>query len=784
MKWNELISKEWLLMDGAMGTELQKKGLGLGELPEDWNILYPERVTQIHRAYVEAGSQVVSTNTFGANPYKLKTSHYSLEAVIKAGIHAARAAQPEAVALDVGPIGKMMAPLGEMTFDEAYDHFKAVVRAGQDADFVLFETFSDLNELRAGVLAAKEHTALPVVVSMTFQEDGRTLTGVSPEAYVCTMEALGVSALGVNCSLGPEALKPIVSKLLSLTGRPVIVQANAGMPSVINHKTCYDLSEDRYKSYVEDFVNEGVSIIGGCCGTSPDHIAELSQIDKAKRKKAYGLSKTPKVCSSRRVVAFDDFVIIGEKINPTGRKTLRQALKNNQLDYPVRQGIQQVEAGASILDVNVGVPGLDEVSLMKEVVDELGLAVDVPLQIDSGHVGVVEDALRHYPGVGIINSVNGKEESMAAIFPIAKKYGAMVIALTMDQEGIPHTAKGRFEIAKRIIERGQSYGIPPERLIIDPLCLTVSAQQKEVQETLKAIEMIKSKYPVKTVLGISNVSYGMPNRSLLTSVFLTMAIQAGLDAAIMDPTDEIVMESLLAHRVLMNQDVDGHKYIERLRPSQKKESTQKEQSFFEAVLYGYEESVRAYTTSYLKSASPLEVVDQHLIPTLDLVGQKYESKEIFLPQLMRAAETIGIAFDLIKSVYKDEKDLVSKGKIVMATVQGDVHDLGKNLVKMLLENYGFEIIDLGKDVAPEKVLETVEKHNVDLVGLSALMTTTVVSMAETIDLIKRHRPKTTIFVGGAVLTETFAKEIGADAYCKDGRASVELAQRFYSGGSV
>lgn len=770
MNFKEYLEKNIVLFDGAMGTQIQSSGLPLGQSPETLNINNREQLEIIHRKYLKAGADVLSTNTFGASSYKLEEAGLDQEQVIVSAIKSA--SEAKFIALDLGPIGRMMKPIGDMTFDEAYDYYKEQVIHSCGADLVLVETMSDLNEVRAAVLAIKENSDLPVVVSMTFQEDGRTLTGVTPESFVYAVEALGVEGLGVNCSLGPNLLLPIVEDICKLSSTPVIVQANAGLPEIVDGRTTFNITPEAYSNYIQKFLDLGVRMIGGCCGTTPQHIQALNFIKeypiKALNKKVKSM-----VSSSRKSVKFNDFITIGERINPTGNKKLKQSLLSGSIDACIREGIEQ-SSYCDVLDINVGLPDVNELEVMKSVVDELSGIVDNPLQIDSSKSKVLEAGLRRFPGVGIVNSVSGKQKSMDRIFPIVKKYGAMVICLTLDEDGIPKSAEKRVEIASKIIREAKKYGIAEEKLIIDCLVLTVSAQQAEVMETLKAIKIIKSKYKVKTTLGISNVSYGMPNRKLLTRTFMTLALSYGLDSAIMDPLDDSLRNTVLATKVLLNQDISGEKYIEgvRLKTVEVKKS---ELTFYDMVIKGYKEDVKAYTLDLLEKESPLKIVNEVLVATLDEVGLGFENKTIFLPQLIRAAETIGVAFDQVKLKLEKVSDL-SKGKVLMATVRGDVHDIGKNLVKILLENYGFQVIDLGKDVEADSILQSVLQEDIKLVGLSALMTTTVISMEETIRLLKEKAPGTEIFVGGAVLTKAYAEKIGADYYCKDAKASVEVAQ--------
>lgn len=784
MNFREYLDKQVVLFDGAMGTQIQNLGLPLGVCPESFNINNRDELCKIHKSYIKAGSKVISANTFGASRYKLNSENLNVREVIESAISIAQEARNEFeeevyIALDLGPIGRMMKPIGDLSFDEAYEYYKEQIICSDGADLILIETISDLNEGRAAVLAAKENSDLPIIISMTFQDDSRSLTGVSPEVFVHTMEGLGVDALGVNCSLGPEELLPIIKLITDISSIPVIVQANAGLPKIVDEITVFDVSKNDFSNYVEKFIELGVRIVGGCCGTGPEHIECIKKNKSIMNKeiKIKGKKNKSIVCSSTTMVNFDSgFKIIGERINPTGNKKLKNSLKEGNLDIAIKEAIDQSNL-SSILDVNIGIPDINEVKVMNELIDELVGIIDIPLQIDSSKVKVLESGLRRYPGIGIINSLNGKQKSMDKIFPIAKKYGAMIVCLTLDENGIPSSSVKRVEIAEKIIKEAKKYNISEEKLIIDCLVLTVSAQQSEVIETIDAIRIIKSKYNVKTTLGISNVSYGMPNRKLLTRTFMSLAIAAGLDSAIMDPLDKNLVDTILATNVLINSDIGGEKYIEEISNIVISENlVDSDEDFFSLVLKGDKEKVKNRTIELLKNKSALEIVDNILIPTLDEVGKRYENKSIFLPQLIRGAETIGVAFDIIKVNISKTKENISKGKIIMATVKGDVHDIGKNLVKILLENYGYDIIDLGKDVSKESILSSVKKNNIKLVGLSALMTTTVISMEETIKLLKAEIPGVKIFVGGAVLTEVYAKKINADYYCRDGKDSVNVAK--------
>ncbi len=786
----EKLQSGFLFFDGAMGTYLQEQGLKLGELPESYNIEKPEIIYNIHKKFVEAGSDIITTNTFGANELKLEECGYSVEEVIGAAVNLARkaAGDDRYVALDLGPIGKLMEPAGMLSFDEAYELFKRQVKAGEKAgcDLFLIETISDIYEAKSAILAVKENSDLPVFCTVSFQEDGRTLMGTDPLTVVSVLEGLGVDALGVNCSLGPKELMPIVDKILEYSSIPVMVQPNAGLPKVENGKTVFDIDSETFSQYMEKMAESGVRVLGGCCGTKDDFIQKtVEKVSKLKTKEIEKKDITV-VSSSTKSVVFDEVRVIGERINPTGKKKFKEALKNHDIDYILDQAIEQNEGGADLLDVNVGLPEIDEKAVMVEVIKELQTILHLPLQIDSSSPEVIEAGARIYNGKPLINSVNGKIEVMEDIFPIVKKYGACVIGLTLDENGIPSLAEDRFEIAKRIVDKAAEYGIDKKNIFIDCLVLTASAQQAEVKETLKALTMVKEKLGVKTALGVSNVSFGLPNRGILNRTFLSMAMQAGLDAPIMNPNTEEMMQTVFAYKVLANQDVDSEKYIQRY--SNKVQSAQsmaatsgsEEKDLKEIVIKGLKEEAKNKTKELLKTETGLDIVKKYLIPALDIVGQRFEKGEIFLPQLIQSAETVKNSFIVIKEKLESEgAEKISKGKIILATVKGDIHDIGKNIVKVVLENYGFEIIDLGKDVPIEKVVETAKKEGVRLVGLSALMTTTVISMKETIEALKKEGVPCKVFVGGAVLNQEYADMIGADYYAKDAQESVRIAQEFF-----
>ncbi len=781
--FNKLLSeKKFIILDGAMGTQLQAKGLKTGECPELLSITHPEIVEDIHRAYINAGSMIVYTNTFGANSYKLAESGYTVQEVVSASVKVAKNATKGTsalVALDIGPIGKLMEPTGSMSFDEAYNTFKEVVEAGKEADLIVFETMTDLAEIKAGVLAVKENSNKPVICTMTFEENMRTFTGCCVSSMAITLEGLGVNAVGVNCSLGPVQLQGVVNELAKWTTLPIIVKPNAGLPDPATGK--YNLSPvDFATSIAENIVPTGALILGGCCGTTPEYIKELttalSKTEPVKRSN----KAVSAVCSATKTVVIDQPRIIGERINPTGKKLFKEALRNNDLDYILTQGIEQVNAGADILDVNVGLPEIDEERMMVKAVKGLQGVVDVPLQIDSTIPQVLESALRVYSGKPIVNSVNGEEKSLEAVLPLVKKYGASVVGLTLDKDGIPKTAEGRFEIAKKIVERANALGIENKDIYIDCLTLTASAEQEGVTETLNALERVKKELGVKTVLGVSNISFGLPNRELVTSTFLTMALQKGLDLPIINPNVDAMTGAVRAYKLLANIDKNSVEFIKSYNnaPAKKQDTTAKaEVSLSYAIENGLKKEGALVTEKLLETLTPMEIINQQLIPTLDKAGADFETGKIFLPQLIQSATVAQACFDVIKKKLINENSApVSKGKIVLATVKGDVHDIGKNIVKVLLENYGYTVIDLGKDVEYEEVVKATIENDVKLVGLSALMTTTLKSMEETIALLRKSCD-CKVMVGGAVLTPEYAEKIGADYYSRDAKESVDIAKK-------
>lgn len=802
MNVREYIKDNILVCDGAMGTMLQNSGLKLGEYPETFNITNGEEIIKIHKDYINAGAKVITTNTFGANELKLKNTKFSVEEIIKSGVDLAKKARGDKecyIALDIGPIGELLEPMGTLGFERAIDIFKRQIKVGEDsgADIILIETMTDLYEMKAAIIAAKESCNLPIFATMTFEEDGRTFTGCLPESMAITLEGLGVDAVGVNCSLGPKELKEIVKKIVNNTNLPVMVQPNAGLPSIIRGKAIYDISEKEFSNSIRELIECGASIIGGCCGTTPRFIEGLSKISRdnfrVNRKKVIKYAVT----SPSKVVEIDEVRVVGERINPTGKKRFKKAIIDKDMDYILKQAIEQIEGGAEILDVNVGLPEIDEESLMESAIKELQGIVDVPLQIDSGKKAVIERGLRVYNGKPIVNSVNGEDAALDNILPLVKKYGAAVVGLTLDNNGIPKDPESRFKIAEKIVNRAIEYGIKKEDVYIDCLALTVSAQQEEVMDTLKALRMVKERLGVKTLLGVSNISFGLPNRDLINETFLALALGAGLDLPIMNPNKEGMMNIINSFKVLNNNDRGAKRYIETYgdkklervliskttnsNTNHSKELDVNEESLEKSILQGLKNSTRKITERLLEKKTELQIVNEDLIPALDKVGEKYEKGEIFLPQLIQAAETVKVSFDLIKDrLVKADKSDVSKGKIILATVKGDIHDIGKNIVKVILENYGYDILDLGKDVPIEKVVKEAIENNIKLVGLSALMTTTIVSMEETIVALKESGFKGKIFVGGAVVTEDYSEKIGADFYAKDAKKSVEIAKKVFN----
>ena len=796
VKVKKYLEDNILVFDGAMGTMLQKKGLKLGENPELFNIKEKDKVREIHEEYLNSGAMVITTNTFGANEIKLEETGYSVEEIVDAAVSIAKEARGNSeayIALDVGPIGQLLEPMGTLSFDEAYEIFKRQVVQGEKsgADIILIETMTDLYEAKAALLASKENTSLPVFCTMSFEENERTFTGCTPESMVMVLEGLGADAIGINCSLGPKELLPIVKRIKKWTNLPIMTQPNAGLPTISFGEAIYDISAKDFSTWVKEFIKEGVSIIGGCCGTTPGFIKELRELaDNNKRVKREKVAYSA-VCTPSKVIEIKGVKVIGEMINPTGKKLFKEALKNNDMDYILKQAIDQVEAGAEILDVNVGLPEIDEKDMMKRVVKEIQGIIDTPLQIDSSDINAIEVGLRAYNGKAIVNSVNGEDEVLEKILPLVKKYGANVVGLTLDKKGIPPTAEERFKIAEKIVMKAKEYGIVKSNVFIDCLVLTASAQQAEVKETLKALRMVKERLGVKTLLGVSNISFGLPCRELINETFLSLALGYGLDLPIMNPNSRGMMDVINSYNVLYNYDKGAEKYISLYGSGKvergvvtteiiKKEDYTVNKDLRYIVIKGLKEEASIATRELLETMEELEVVNNMLIPALDEVGQKYEKGEIFLPQLIQSAETVKNAFEVIKEKLSDKKESnISKGRIILATVKGDIHDIGKNIVKVILQNYGYDILDLGKDVPIESVVKTAMDEDIQLVGLSALMTTTIKSMEETIKALKGAGYKGKVFVGGAVLTKEYADMIGADYYSKDAKEAVEIAKEFF-----
>jgi len=785
----KLLENKFIFLDGAMGTMLQAAGLKLGERPEALCITNPDEIYAIHKKYIDAGSNIVYANTFGANRHKMAGTGYSTQEVVKAAIGIAKKACGNSAytALDIGPIGELLEPAGALSFEEAYDIFKEMVIAGAEAgaDLVVFETMTDLYEVKAAVLAAKENSSLPIFVTMTYEQNGRTFTGCSVEAMASVLEGLGVDAMGINCSMGPKEILPLAQRLTKSTSLPVIIKANAGLPNPMDNS--YDIDAEEFGSLMKPYAECGVKIMGGCCGTTPDYIRavckQMESLVPAEREFKY----KSVLCTPSMVVDIDGVRVIGERINPTGKKRFQQALRECDLEYIAERGIEQADAGADILDVNVGLPGIDEKEMMIKAVKTLQSVLNLPLQIDSSNAEAIEAGLRVCSGKAIVNSVNGEQEVLDKILPIVKKYGAAVVGLTMDQNGIPKTAEERFSIAERILENALKYGIKKEDVFIDCLTLTVSAQQEQAQETLKAVRMIKEKLGLHTVLGVSNISFGLPEREYITTNFLVQAMAMGLDLPIVNPNQTAIMDAVYSFRVLSGEDVNSEKYISRFSGRKTEtivtsnEVKSAETNTFGDIEYavskGLKEETRKITAKLLEEKTELEIINSILIPVLDKIGDRYERQEIFLPQLINSASASCEAFEVIKqSILSKGNESVSKGKIILATVKGDIHDIGKNIVKVILENYGYQVIDLGKDVSEKTVVETAVKEDVKLVGLSALMTTTVESMKNTIEAIRQSGHECKIVVGGAVLTPDYAKEIGADYYAKDAKQAVDTAK--------
>ena len=808
----EYLKNNLLFLDGGMGTLLQAQGLKPGELPERWNISHPDIIQNVHKSYYDAGSNVVSTNTFGAN--SLKFSDTELEEIISAAIKNVEMAkassvgnQEKFIALDIGPTGKLLKPFGDLDFEDAVEVFAKTVKLGvkYGADLILIETMNDSYETKAALLAAKENSDLPVFVSNAYSEDGKLMTGASPAAMVALLEGMHADAIGVNCSLGPKALLPIVEEYVKYSSVPVLLKPNAGLPKSINGQTVFDVSPEDFAEDVFVALKKGARIAGGCCGTTPKYISSL--VNKVAAEPEFQpLEILPKniacVSSHTHIVEFkDEPILIGERINPTGKKRFKQALIENDIDYILKEGINQQEKGVHILDVNVGLPDIDETAMLQRTVCELQAISNLPLQIDTSDPVAMEAALRRYNGKAMINSVNGKAESMSKIFPLVQKYGGYIVALTLDESGIPATAEGRVEIAKKILEVAAKYGLDKKDIIFDPLCMTVSTDSNAALETLKALRIIRYELGCHTSLGVSNVSFGLPERNAINSVFFGSAMENGLSAAIMNPYSYDMMKTYFSWRALHGMDANCTEYIDFCSkffpetPVKKPEvanssnnansscEQESKSSLQQAIIKGLKDEAGAITEELLKATAPLDIVQNNIIPALDIVGKGFEEKKVYLPQLLMSAEAAKSAFEKIKTVMANSDKSAESGKkcrFIIATVHGDIHDIGKNIVKLLLENYGFMVTDLGKDVPPETIAAEVVKQHAPLVGLSALMTTTVPAMEETIALLRKEAPWCKIIVGGAVLNKEYADKIGADSYAKDAMEAVRCAEEMIS----
>lgn len=787
--------RRFVFLDGGMGTQLQQRGLQPGQKPELAALEMPEILTAIHADYAAAGADLLLANTFGANARKLAGTGYSVAQVVEASLACARrgaASTGALVGLDIGPLGELLAPAGTLPFTDAYAAFAEIVEAGvaAGADFVFLETMTDLYELKAAILAAKEHSHLPVFVSMSFESRGRTFTGCTVESYGVTAAGLGADAIGINCSLGPAEILPFAQRLCRTVpaGIPVFVKPNAGLP---NPDGSYNLDAAEFAREMQAYATIGVSMVGGCCGTTPEYIARLRAVFGALTPAQKVPVRRSCLCTPVRFVEVDGITVVGERINPTGKKRLQQALREGDSAYPCTQAVAQAEAGAQVLDVNAGLPGIDEAATLERLVTDLQAVTDLPLELDSSNPEALSRALRVYNGKPIVNSVNGEQKTLDTILPLCKKYGAAVVGLTMDEQGIPTSAEGRFAIAQKIVAAAIAAGIPKEDIYIDCLTLTASAQQEGAVQTLEALRRCKQELGVRTILGVSNISFGLPCRGYLNTTFLTMAMAAGLDLAIMNPNTPEMMAAVRAYRVLTAQDSQSRDYVAayadvQIQTQQVSKTAVAESpsaaagdALFEAVRRGLKAEAHEAARQALSTREPLDVVNASLIPALDVVGDGFEKGTIFLPQLLQAATAAQAAFEVVKEkiAAQGQPQTAGKGKIVVATVKGDVHDIGKNIVRVILENYGYDVLDLGRDVPPERVVEAVRTTGARLVGLSALMTTTVPNMKATIDALHQAKLPCQVWVGGAVLTPGFAKEIGADFYCKDAKASADLAKQ-------
>lgn len=786
MNIRDFIKNNIVYLDGGMGTLLQKSGLQPGELPERWNISHPEVIKEIHKSYYDSGSNIVNTNTFGANSLKFGTDELSeiIYHAVKNADEARKASsgkQEKFIALDVGPTGKLLKPLGDLDFEDAVKAFAEVISLGvkYGVDLITIETMNDSYETKAAVLAAKENSDLPIIVTNAYGENGRLMTGADPAVMATMLEGMGVDAIGANCSLGPKQLMGVMDELLKYCSVPVAFKPNAGLPKSDGKVTYYDVDAEEFAQDIKLAVSNGVRIVGGCCGTTPEYIKKVCELTRDMRPKEIE-KKTYSVCTSYNKAVFfgEKPILIGERINPTGKKRFKQALLENDIGYILQEAVNQQAKGVHVLDVNVGLPGIDEAQMLTNSVCELQCVTDLPLQIDSSDPVAMESALRRYNGKAMINSVNGKEENLNAIFPLVKKYGGFVVALTLDEKGIPSTVDGRMKIARKILLTAALYGINKKDIIFDPLAMTVSADKMSAVTTLETVKKITEQLGCNTSLGVSNVSFGLPSRDLVNAAFFTTAMENGLSAAIMNPYSERMMEAYYSFNVVKGLDENCMDFInfasrQEVQPTAKQESSL---TLKEAIEKGLKEKASEITTAMLGNSAPLDIVNAHVIPALDNVGKRFEEKKLFLPQLLMSAEAAKASFEVIKATMSADGSSVKKRSIVIATVHGDIHDIGKNIVKLLLENYGYNVIDLGKNVPPETVLRAVTDNHAPLVGLSALMTTTVPAMEETVKLIKENAPWCKTVVGGAVLTQDYTDKIGADKYAADAMETVRYAE--------
>lgn len=803
MDFREKIKDKILLLDGAMGTMIQKYIADPGRVPELLSITHADEITKIQNEYASAGADILYTNTFGASKFKMEGTGVTAAEAVAASVENARRAGSDdtMVAVDIGPLGQLLEPMGTLTFEEAYDSFKEVAVQGEKsgADLAVIETMTDLYEVKAALLAVKENTSLPVIVSMTFGEDGRTFTGCGIEEMALLLESLGADAAGINCSLGPDEIFPLAEKLCACTELPVFIKPNAGLPDP--RTGAYDISADEFAESMEKYMDIGVCMIGGCCGTTPEYTKKMKVMleGRAPSKRAEREKKTA-VCTATRICVIDHTTVIGERLNPTGKPRLRDAIKNGDYDYIMKQAVEEAEEGADILDVNAGVPGIDEAAVLPQMIKKIQSVTDIPLQIDSGNAKAVEAALRVYNGKAIVNSVNGTEKSISEILPAVRHYGAAAVGLTLDDDGIPKTAEGRYAVAKKIRGAANKAGVPDSDLIIDCLTLTASAEQEGAEETLKAISLVKEKLGLRTVLGVSNISFGLPNRPIINRAFLTMALERGLDCAIMDPGDEGMMGAVSAFEMLRARDRNAVKFISRFGgagresagprgsagcdDAERKERRDVGEVSFADVTADLRKGLSAMAAddvrTLLAEYDEICIVNRYLVPALDIIGQEFEEGTLYLPQMMQAATAAQAGFDVLKdNMSRSGRKQISKGDVVMATVKGDIHDIGKNIVKTIMDNYGYHVIDLGRDVDPSVIVDTVVENDIRLVGLSALMTTTLDSMEETIAEVKAAKPDCSVMIGGAVITPEYAKDAGADHYCKDAMQAVSAARAVF-----